>query len=206
MSRHVDCSFSYDVPSEAGRLFHKGILENPLIAPHLPPEAGPRSQSISFTGSSFPSIAIPWRFAESISALKALEGVFINILLGRKYCLPPQEIVINTYVESYMLQRQILMNTSDHAQLFIMSTMLYTVDPDGDNISANSIQDPNGLQKLHKYFPNWDIHRLQATFHRQFATNIYRTKDDRFFHLHGTYPNTGPFLTTRPQSNIMQEA
>jgi hypothetical protein len=98
MSNQLDCSSSYNVPRAAAQVFHKGILENPLIASHLPREAEACSQSISFTGSSFPSIPIPWRFAESISALKALEGTFINILLGRKYGVSPQEITINTYV------------------------------------------------------------------------------------------------------------
>lgn len=72
-----------------------------------------------------------------------------------------------------------------------MSTMLYTIDPNGDNISSDTLQDPEALKKMYRYFPNWDKHRLQATPHRQFVTNIYRTRDDRFFHLHGRFNHPG---------------
>jgi hypothetical protein len=38
-----------------------------------------------------------------------------------------------------------------------------------------------------KYFPDADLHRKQATFHRQSCINIYQTKDKRYFHLHGNH-------------------
>lgn len=72
----------------------------------------------------------------------------------------------------------------DHAQLFFMSTLLWTVDPEGDNIPALAAISDKG-EKLSTYFPSWDKHRLQATPHRASCTNIYKTKDGRYFHLHG---------------------
>jgi hypothetical protein len=61
--------------------------------------------------------------------------------------------------------------------------MLSTIDPKGDPITpADQMEgDPRMLQ----YFPDCDLHRLGATFHRTSATNIYKTKDGRYFHLHG---------------------
>jgi hypothetical protein len=80
------------------------------------------------------SIPINWRLAESISALKGLEAAMINVLLKRKYGLPPQEAVIDT----------------DHAQLFFMSILLNTLDPktatnpDGENIDFAAMLTPSG--------------------------------------------------------------
>jgi len=63
--------------------------------------------------------------------------------------------------------------------------MLFTIDPEGDNISSETLQDPEAVKKINHYFPSWDKHRLQSTPYRQFVTNIYKTNDARFFHLHG---------------------
>lgn len=165
---------SYSVPAEAAALFHEGILKNPKIGRDLPSEASLCATKIKFVGSDSPSIPINWRFAESISSLKGLEGTLLNCLLMRKYNVPPQQITIDT----------------DHAQLFVMSTLLWTIDPataenpNGANLTTSI--DEETVQKIAKYFPSWDKHRQTATFHRASCTNIYKTKDDRFFHLHGS--------------------
>jgi len=89
---------SYSVPNEASKVFKSGILQNPLIASNLPKDFESYAQKIYFQGSAFPSIPINWRFAESISALKGLEALFVNALLVKKYNLEPQEVVIDTLV------------------------------------------------------------------------------------------------------------
>jgi len=86
----------YNVPRESRKVLLEGILHNPKVKPNLPAEAIDLSDFINFEGSSSPSIPINWRFAESISALKGLEAIFINVLLGRKYGTKPQQVVINT--------------------------------------------------------------------------------------------------------------
>jgi hypothetical protein len=86
----------YSVPAESANVFQNGILQNPLIAKTLPPEFAECSQTVHFEGSDQPSIPINWRFAESISSLKAFEAAFVNLLLKRRFGLEPQEIVINT--------------------------------------------------------------------------------------------------------------
>lgn len=158
----------YSVTEEAKKLFHTGILENPLISKYLPSEAIEFANSVTFEGNSKPSIPINWRFAESISALKAYEATLINILLKRKYGLEPQKIKINT----------------DHAQLFFMGILLWVADPKGKALSgAAAFQDP----EFGKVFPQkWDLHRTGDGLHRTSATNIYKTKDGRFFHVHGS--------------------
>lgn len=86
----------YSVPEQAKQLLNKGILENPLIASDLPTDAAEAARKISFTGSDLPSIPINWRFAESISTLKAYEAILVNVLLKRKYGLEPVPITIDT--------------------------------------------------------------------------------------------------------------
>jgi len=67
-----------------------------------------------------------------------------------------------------------------------MSTLLWKIDPDYEKVTAFS----GGIEK---YFPSWDLHRQGATHHRASCTNIYKTKDGRFFHLHGSM-NPDPSL------------
>jgi hypothetical protein len=86
----------YSVPKTTHQIFEDGILNNPLIAPHLPKEIQECAGTVQFVGNDQPSIPINWRFAESISALKGLEAAMINVLLKRKYGVEPQKAVINT--------------------------------------------------------------------------------------------------------------
>lgn len=89
---------SYSVPQEAEKLFKNGILNNELLS-HLPPELKGLVNNVHFEGSAKPSIPINWRFAESISALKAFEATMLNLLMTRKYGIEPVNISINTWVE-----------------------------------------------------------------------------------------------------------
>lgn len=74
------------------------MLENPLIAKHLPKEATEYASNTKFKGSEKPSLPINWRFAESVSALKALEATMVNVLLGRKYGVKEApRVTITTY-------------------------------------------------------------------------------------------------------------
>jgi hypothetical protein len=78
-------------------------LENPLHD-SLSKEVGELGKYVTFEGSSKPSIAINWRFAESVAGLKALEATLIKALISRMYGVEPQKVTINT----------------DHAQLFFL--------------------------------------------------------------------------------------
>jgi crotonobetainyl-CoA:carnitine CoA-transferase CaiB-like acyl-CoA transferase len=74
----------------------------------------------------------------------------------------------------------------DHAQLFFMSILLNTIDPEGEAITPASLASPKGKAAYEKWFKNCDIHNSANTPHRAAATNIYRCKDGRYFHLHGS--------------------
>lgn len=66
-----------------------------------------------------------------------------------------------------------------------MSTLLWQLDPNGTRLTPWSFSDPKTKADIEKYFPNCDKHGDFSRFYRGSATNIYRTKDGRWFHLHG---------------------
>ncbi|CAK3736810.1 -transferase family III [Lecanosticta acicola] len=159
----------YSVPKEAQKLFVKEILNNPLV-PTLPWEIKAAGKHISFAGNDLPSLPINWRFAESAAALKAFEASMLNVLRKRKYASPMSEAEINT----------------DHASLFVMSPfLLQVVNPEtGGEAQDVNVFAPGRMEELG--FPNTDLHRAGSTPQRALATNIYQTKDGRFYHLHGS--------------------
>ncbi|KAI1776977.1 CoA-transferase family III [Hypoxylon cercidicola] len=156
-------STDYSVPQQAQSVFENGILNNPLMK-DLPPELHSLSKHVRFEGTSNPSIPVNWRFAESISALKAFEATMLNHLIIRKYKVEPADVTINT----------------DHASLFFMSPMITRIIKDGKTVPI----DPYS-KDIQDSFPSRDLHRSQASLHRALATNIYKTKDNRFYHVHG---------------------
>lgn len=87
--------YEYSVPVEAKKLLEEGILQNPSHS-DFPQKAAGLGDYVEYVGSARLSIAINWRSAESVLSLKGLEAVMINVLLERKYRLPPQKVVINT--------------------------------------------------------------------------------------------------------------
>lgn len=93
----------YSVTKEAQSVFEDGILANPLMK-DLPPQLRDLSKRVRFYGSADPIIPINWRFAESISAIKALEATMLNLLLTRKYEIDPVDICINTYVHTQSVE------------------------------------------------------------------------------------------------------
>ena len=157
---------NYTVQRETQKIFEQEILNNPLI-PSLPPEIKDASKLIHFVGNDRPSIPINWRFAESVSALKAFEASMLNVLRAKKFGAEFSEVSINT----------------DHASLFVMTPFMgEMVKPDGERIPFN-MSTPQVL--VEHGFKNQDLHRVSASLHRRILTNIYRTKDGRFYHVHG---------------------
>lgn len=162
---------TYSVQKETEALFWEGILRNPLHR-SFPDGIEDAARSISFSGSKLPFFPINWRYAESISALKAFQGVMLNVLLHKKYGIPYQSIHIDT----------------DHAQLFLMSPAhpFATIDPEGEKIPTMYGGDHSGYDK---FFPNLDIHHLagpETPFIDIATTNIYKLGDGRYYHVHAS--------------------
>jgi hypothetical protein len=67
-----------------------------------------------------------------------------------------------------------------------MSILLNTIDPEGDAITFATANSPKGKEAYSKYFKNTDLHNMGGDIYRAAATNIYKMKDGRYFHLHGS--------------------
>lgn len=67
-----------------------------------------------------------------------------------------------------------------------MSILLFTIDPAGEALTFASLVTPKGKAAYDSSFKNCDLHQSTVNSHRTSATNIYRCKDGRYFHLHGS--------------------
>lgn len=167
-------SSQYSIPKESAKIFRDGILGNKKISKYLPREAFEFASSVKFVGSDTPSIPVNWRFAETSASLKALEAAMVDALLRRKYRTKVSSVTINT----------------DHAQLFFASMMFWTINPGKPDELAVNMNDPNAI---YKYIKNCDLHKQASSLHRICATNIYRTADGQYYHVHGSM-NPNPTL------------
>ncbi|KAI1907911.1 hypothetical protein LOZ12_005507 [Ophidiomyces ophidiicola] len=160
----------YSVPEQASKVFYEGILRGPQTEQHLIHDLE-KYATVHFEGSQDPFIPVNWRFAESVSALKALEAAYTNAILHKLYGISPQKAVINT----------------NHGILFLMSLTLFSLDPDGKNITFRDIRsDPEAKDFYLSLFNDYDTYGSLEGPYRCCASNIYKTRDDRFFHLHGS--------------------
>ncbi|KAL4869736.1 hypothetical protein BDV12DRAFT_184890 [Aspergillus spectabilis] len=166
---------NYSVPNDAAKLLREGILQNPLLTENIPEGASTLAAFVKFSGNAKPSVPVNWRFAESISALKGLEALWLNALLKAKYNREPVNMHIDT----------------DHATLFVMSTLLVdVVDDQGKPLNPSL----SPIERLVQIFPTPGEDLGQGSLHRAAVTNIYKTKDARFYHVHGSM-NANPSLT-----------
>nr|KMM66414.1 CAIB/BAIF family enzyme [Coccidioides posadasii RMSCC 3488] len=160
----------YSVPQQASKVFREGILGSPRTHQHLIDDLE-KYDTVVFEGSQDPIVPVNWRFAESVSALKALEATYVNAILDKLYGVPPQKAFINT----------------DHATLFLLSIPLWSLDPEGRNISFVDIRSDAAAKEFYlSLFKDFDTHKSLEGAYRCCTSNIYRTSDGRFFHLHGS--------------------
>lgn len=62
-----------------------------------------------------------------------------------------------------------------------MSTLIDQYIKDGKAVTINPFD-----TEFHEIIPSTDVHDASSDLHRSLATNIYKTKDGRFYHVHGT--------------------
>jgi hypothetical protein len=154
----------YSVPEESKKLLQTAILDNEKI--NVPTSIKRWIDKVKFEGTDNPVIPINWRFAESISSLKGYEAMVLLELLDKKYGDDSQTITINT----------------DHTQLFIMSAVICGFKTESDYFPVGT---PNYGKTLK------DVFSVQGSVkdtdpYSIVATNIYKTKDDKFYHIHGS--------------------
>lgn len=120
---------------------------------------------IAAPGSDIAYFPTPLREQEAMMAIKALEGLaaaaIANIRDG------------NLEPESWE-RRQIRVDV-DKTSCFLMSAYLTTIDGMGK-------QDVGIKDKV----PDTDLNRAQSILYRRLSAGMYRTKDGKFYHIHGS--------------------
>ncbi|KAL4734350.1 CoA-transferase family III domain-containing protein [Aspergillus similis] len=155
---------AYSIQAEAVRVLEEHLLNNKTL--DIPASFREAAKKVKFVGDSTPFIPTPLKITESSSALNALLGVIASAVSKDRYGVDHQEITVDT----------------DVASLFLMSIILPTVG--GTSALAHPV--------IAKELAKADLYDMQKPTHRQ-CTNVYQTKDGRWFHLHGSM-NAGPSM------------
>ncbi|VVT58927.1 uncharacterized protein SAPINGB_P006454 [Magnusiomyces paraingens] len=100
----------------------------------------------------------PLKQCETVAALKAVEGSIGNAIAVLRYNTP-QKVSIDL----------------QHAVLFLFMAYLATVDGKGK-------LDP----EVKKFLKDTDLLQAQSNLYRRMSANLYKTKDNKYFHIHGS--------------------
>ncbi|KAL4919194.1 CoA-transferase family III domain-containing protein [Aspergillus aurantiobrunneus] len=168
---------AYSVQSEPARILHDQLLSTGDIP--FPDSFKEAAEKVTFTGDSQPFIPTPPKISDSSAALNALLGVIASAISKDRYGIDHQDITVNT----------------DVASLFLMSIVLATIN------GAPALDHPRIQHELHK----GDLYDTHKPIHRQ-CTNVYRTKDNRWFHLRGsTNAARTMAMVGVPEQNVTNE-
>lgn len=149
---------AYSVQEEASRILHTHLLASPTLA--LPPSFAAAAQKLKFVGPDpAPFIPSPCKMTESSSALTALVAAAAGAVAADRYSIDHQDLEVNT----------------DLATLFLESVLLPRV------AGKPFTQD----ERLQAEFKKGDLYEMSKPIHQE-ATNVYQTKDGRWYHLHGS--------------------
>ncbi|RBR12672.1 hypothetical protein FVER53590_03421 [Fusarium verticillioides] len=149
---------NYSISAETTRILNKVLLQDPRL--HFPESFVKAAEKVKFVGEDDqPFILTPLKITESSAALNALVATAANVVAAERYGINYQNVEINT----------------DLATLFLESVLLPTI---GDK---HFMQSSKMLAELAKM----DLYQMSKPI-RRYATNVYRTKDGRWYHLHGS--------------------
>ncbi|KPM35363.1 hypothetical protein AK830_g11209 [Neonectria ditissima] len=149
---------NYSVQQESERFLRERLLNDKQLA--LPPSFSEAAKRVKFVGNdSKPFIPTPCKITESVSALSGLVAAAASALAADRYGIDFQDAEVDT----------------DLATLFLESILLPTVN------GKSYLQHPHLLAE----FKKGDHYDLNKPIHQE-ATNVYKTKDGRWYHLHGS--------------------
>ncbi|KAH8646641.1 CAIB/BAIF family enzyme [Xylariales sp. PMI_506] len=147
----------YTVQKEAGRIFHEVLLKDSRLGlPAEVLEAAPRTVIDDHSTVAKPFLPAPTKPSETSTALWALLATYGNAIAKQRFGID-QSVTIN----------------SDVATVFIFAFVLST-------LGGKGITDPGVAARLQRY----DTKQQNVPW-RRFCTNVYPTRDGRWFHLHG---------------------
>jgi hypothetical protein len=154
---------AYTLQAESQRIY-KTILNDSRL--NVPPEVKALGDRVRFTGDEDdPFYPVPYKAAESQAGLLGLVGVFALAIAKDRYGVE-QKVEIDVA----------------HALLNGLGALF--ARHDGEWLS--------GSPKMIRAVQRWD-HGMTRELYRQLATNIYKTKDGRWYSLHGNM-NPTPLL------------
>ncbi|KAI0880713.1 CoA-transferase family III [Annulohypoxylon maeteangense] len=147
----------YTIQKEASRLLTSVLLTDARL--QIPESVKSASKRTSFDPSALatPFLPAPIKCTELSTALWALLATFGNAICAERYGLSEQKVVIN----------------SDVASIFLISFWLMRVG--GKPISDSELVKRYSIYDTTNQFTLW----------RRLVTNLYPTRDGRWFHLHG---------------------
>jgi crotonobetainyl-CoA:carnitine CoA-transferase CaiB-like acyl-CoA transferase len=149
---------NYSISIEATRILNQVLIQDPRL--QLPESFVKAAEKVKFVGEDDqPFILTPLKITESSAALNALVATAANVVVAERYGINYQNVEINT----------------DLATLFLESVLLPTIG------GKHFMQSSKMLAELAKM----DHYQMSKPI-RRYATNVYRTKDGRWYHLHGS--------------------
>ncbi|KAH6999841.1 CAIB/BAIF family protein [Ilyonectria destructans] len=149
---------SYSVQQESERFLHERLLNDKTLL--LPSSFSEAAKKIKFVGQDpKPFIPTPCKITESVSALSGLVAAGASAVASDRYGIDFQDAEVDT----------------DLATLFLESILLPTVN------GKPFLQHPH----LQAEFKKGDLYAMNKPIHQE-ATNVYKTKDGRWYHLHGS--------------------
>ncbi|KAF2088022.1 CAIB/BAIF family protein [Saccharata proteae CBS 121410] len=149
---------NYSVQKEAERILQENVLNVPSLS--LPQSFSEAAKKVKFVGDDpKPFIPTPCKITESASALSAFAAAAGSAVASDRYDIDYQDLEVNT----------------DVATLFLESFILPTVK--GKSFMS--------VPEIVKEVPKGDLYDMSKPIHQQ-CTNVYQTKDGKWYHLHGS--------------------
>jgi len=127
----------------------------------------------TFTNESPPILPCPFRQLEAAAALKAIEAAVANTLGKLRYGYE-QDVTIDL----------------QHATLFLFSTYLATVDGMGKQHPGIRAKLKSTSQRGQRLIVDTDLLDAQSVLYRRMSANMYKTKEGKYYHIHGSLEAT----------------
>lgn len=149
---------NYSISNESSRILNEVLLSDSRL--DLPSSFSDAAKKVKFVGDDDkPFVLTPLKITESSASLTALVATAANVVAADRYGIDYQDVEVNT----------------DVATLFLESVLLPTIN------GKSFLEHPQMGKELAKM----EIYDNSKPI-RRYATNVYQTKDGRWYQLHGS--------------------
>ncbi|ETS85087.1 hypothetical protein PFICI_03112 [Pestalotiopsis fici W106-1] len=163
----------YSIFDESSRILNEVLLQDTGLC--FPASFSEAAKKVKFVGGDHkPWILTPLKITESSASLTALMATAANVVAAERYGIEYQDVTVNL----------------DAATLFLESVLLPSIG------GKSFLENPQMAQELAKM----DVHQSARPI-RRWATNVYRTRDGRWYHLHGSM-NAVPTMTMMGMDDV----